>query len=473
MASAGRILIMPKGTYDESASYEMLDLVFYGTSAWLCRKSCTGIAPDDVNEEYWFKFSSIALANNLTTEGNGYALDAKQGKILKDLIDGNIADIEELSESVTGISAAIDTLLGSNIAEEYSESKTYAVGDYCTYNGQLYKCVVAVTEAKAFDTANWEIAHIMDEIAEKTTEIVDTTVGNRLSELAADLATLYNPAATYNEGDLVIYGTQLYKCTTAITVAESWDVSHWAKTDVNAQIGKLSTLQTSAKTSIVAAINAANASSNEVYYGDTSANAVTVLNNILTSDNIPSEKQKAIRGRSADGYIIGWAHHITSNFIDGMIVLRKSGSVRETYTFERDCVTAGADTVLKKLGSGVTIKDIALSCVLNADKKISGNVTSEVYLDVSDSDSFTFEKIVYETYRYNYATLYLRVYADSTLIYDKSISSNQNSSQSNSTVWDVSNYSTIRLQLYLNGSVSTDGITYKLPSAHFVNVKIG
>ena len=39
--------------------------------------------------------------------------------------------------------------------EEYSINKTYAVGDYCIYNGKLWRCTVAVTVPTPFDTAYW------------------------------------------------------------------------------------------------------------------------------------------------------------------------------------------------------------------------------------------------------------------------------------------------------------------------------
>ena len=53
MASAGRILIMPKGTYNASTTYEMLDLVHYNGTSWLAKKTVTGIEPSDANSEYW------------------------------------------------------------------------------------------------------------------------------------------------------------------------------------------------------------------------------------------------------------------------------------------------------------------------------------------------------------------------------------------------------------------------------------
>ena len=53
MASAGRILIMPKGNYDASATYEMLDMVYYNGTTWLAKKTAKGIEPSAANGEHW------------------------------------------------------------------------------------------------------------------------------------------------------------------------------------------------------------------------------------------------------------------------------------------------------------------------------------------------------------------------------------------------------------------------------------
>ena len=44
----------------------------------------------------------------------------------------------------------------SYIAPTYSASATYAVGDYCVYNGGLYRCVTAISTAEAWTAAHWE-----------------------------------------------------------------------------------------------------------------------------------------------------------------------------------------------------------------------------------------------------------------------------------------------------------------------------
>ncbi|MBQ2614762.1 MAG: hypothetical protein IJB80_05495 [Clostridia bacterium] len=59
MENAGRILIMPKGAYDPAVTYEMLDLVPHNGSAWLAKKTVTGIEPSNDNAEYWMNMCEI------------------------------------------------------------------------------------------------------------------------------------------------------------------------------------------------------------------------------------------------------------------------------------------------------------------------------------------------------------------------------------------------------------------------------
>lgn len=53
-----------------------------------------------------------------------------------------------------------------NIAAEYSASSTYAVGDYCIYDGQLYRCTTAITTAEAWNSAHWTAVTVADELTD-------------------------------------------------------------------------------------------------------------------------------------------------------------------------------------------------------------------------------------------------------------------------------------------------------------------
>lgn len=50
-ASAGRVLIMPKGDFNSQSTYSMLDFVLYNGKSYVCKKTSTGNLP--TNTEYW------------------------------------------------------------------------------------------------------------------------------------------------------------------------------------------------------------------------------------------------------------------------------------------------------------------------------------------------------------------------------------------------------------------------------------
>lgn len=68
MASAGRILIMPKGAYSASVTYEMLDLVIHNGSSWVAKKTVKGIEPATANAEHWQQMSDFELLDDRKQE---------------------------------------------------------------------------------------------------------------------------------------------------------------------------------------------------------------------------------------------------------------------------------------------------------------------------------------------------------------------------------------------------------------------
>ena len=56
--------------------------------------------------------------------------------------------------------------------------------------------------------------------------------------LPNSVADLYSDASTYSVGDYCMFGGEMYKCTTAVTVAEPFDSTKWTHTNVAANLGK-------------------------------------------------------------------------------------------------------------------------------------------------------------------------------------------------------------------------------------------
>ena len=118
MTSLGKILIMPKGEYDNETTYTMLDLVTHNNTVWMCKEAAVGIEPTEDNEQYWMKLlgleeihESISLTSKLDgsltipskenyevysvmSKTEGYTLIGNTSSIfLHSLDSGNIGDI--------------------------------------------------------------------------------------------------------------------------------------------------------------------------------------------------------------------------------------------------------------------------------------------------------------------------------------------------------------------------------------------
>lgn len=52
----------------------------------------------------------------------------------------------------------------------------------------------------------------------------------------------YDPTATYDVGDYCIYNNTLYKCASAIAVAEPWTAAHWTATDIATELAAIKAL---------------------------------------------------------------------------------------------------------------------------------------------------------------------------------------------------------------------------------------
>ena len=60
--SAGRVLMIPKGDYDATETYTMLDVVSYQGKSYVAKQTTTGNAPTDTT--YW----------QLMVDGNGHTI---------------------------------------------------------------------------------------------------------------------------------------------------------------------------------------------------------------------------------------------------------------------------------------------------------------------------------------------------------------------------------------------------------------
>lgn len=69
-------------------------------------------------------------------------------------------NIEEGLDTVTNAVSE----LSENIAAAYDNTTSYAIGDYCTKDGKIYKCNTAITTGETWTEAHWTEVQVMDEI---------------------------------------------------------------------------------------------------------------------------------------------------------------------------------------------------------------------------------------------------------------------------------------------------------------------
>lgn len=78
--------------------------------------------------------------------------------------------IPSVQNLISAINAAVASIpadysaLWATLAPAYS-SKTYAVGDYCTNGGVLYRCIVPITAAESWTAAHWAAANIGNDLS--------------------------------------------------------------------------------------------------------------------------------------------------------------------------------------------------------------------------------------------------------------------------------------------------------------------
>ena len=95
----------------------------------------------------------------LTRDGQKTAIYAAVGTVGK-TSSGTVAppagsDVVTLVNQINAAIAAIPVSYNSCFAPAYSTSGLYSVGQYVTYNGNLYRCTTAITTAESWTAAHW------------------------------------------------------------------------------------------------------------------------------------------------------------------------------------------------------------------------------------------------------------------------------------------------------------------------------
>lgn len=130
----GKVAMTFRGAYDANASYEKLDVITYNGTSYGVLQACTGVTPP--NDTYY-----QVLAQKGTDGQNGSAATVAAGTVTM-LPVGSSATVSNSGTSSNAIfnfgipKESFDT---SIIAEDFNSASAYVAGDYCVYNGSLYR----------------------------------------------------------------------------------------------------------------------------------------------------------------------------------------------------------------------------------------------------------------------------------------------------------------------------------------------
>ena len=222
MASAGRILIIPKGVYSGDNTYSMLDMVNFSGATWLAKKEVMGVEPSEENSEYWFRLLGHTVANNVTTANAGYVLDARQGKVLMDAIKSNRALCEaEMADEVSRLENIINGRNQAKVFETTEEMNAWLSditnAGTVSVGSNLYIVDIGVPDwwiSKVLEEADAETGFYY-KIAQLETQKVDlTTIEEELDKVNESLNGLsflpctedyYNGLPTHDANTLYIF----------------------------------------------------------------------------------------------------------------------------------------------------------------------------------------------------------------------------------------------------------------------------
>lgn len=211
MVNAGRVLIIPKGTWSNLQNYEMLDLVSLDGVAYLARAASVGQNPStDTSMTYWQPFgtaSEIATTSKpglVMPDGQTITIDATG------LIQANIG-ISDLN-NVTITSIANDQILvyDSTAGAWKNANLSVSAGDV-NYSNQT-SGLSATKVQGAIDEVSSQMQTLESDIDDLTAS-VSTKAGQ---SLLAPIQTTLVASKPYAIGEQFVYQGLLYKATTAI-----------------------------------------------------------------------------------------------------------------------------------------------------------------------------------------------------------------------------------------------------------------
>ena len=110
----------------------------------------------------------------------------------------------------------IKAVATNSVANDFSFSSTYQNGRYRFHDNKLYRSIVDIDLAEAWNADHWAEVQIMGE----------------LNSFKTYIAPRFQDTSTYQVGDYVLYGDKFYRCDVAITQGAAFDSTQWTEVSV-------------------------------------------------------------------------------------------------------------------------------------------------------------------------------------------------------------------------------------------------
>lgn len=171
--------VNPRGAYDSTADYNVLDLVSYQGSSYLCREGCTGIAP--TNTTYWQVFASSDY-NDLENKPsiNGHTLEGDQST--EDLGIDIPTDADDISYD--NISSKLSSTKVQGAIDELANKFLMLMNNFTAKN-TVFNVDGSITETDA-------AGHVHDTVFTSTAVITETLKDSNNTLLATKTTTFNN-----------------------------------------------------------------------------------------------------------------------------------------------------------------------------------------------------------------------------------------------------------------------------------------
>ena len=127
-ASAGRVLLIPKGDWNAEITYTGLDWVRHNGAAWVCKNTCTNVEPTEANSDNWQIIARDGQSGSITNVDAAMSDTSEnpvQNKVIKKYVDDHTPEVADM----TGATATQNGVHGLVPAPQIGDEKKALLGD--------------------------------------------------------------------------------------------------------------------------------------------------------------------------------------------------------------------------------------------------------------------------------------------------------------------------------------------------------